>query len=76
MLERGKKRPNFSCGRNRIGEQGILIEPTVLLNPNPDVEIYKKEVPIDDASNGNGGVEDAADLDHGEGSSSWKYFPI
>ncbi len=44
-----------------------------------DFEIEDEVVKMknDDARNENGGVADEADLDHaGEGTGSWKYFPI
>lgn len=44
MVARGKDEAKLVVGGGRIGKQGCFIEPTVFLNPEPDAEIYKKEV--------------------------------
>ncbi|KAJ5379916.1 uncharacterized protein N7496_002344 [Penicillium cataractarum] len=44
MITRAKKESEQVIGGDRIGEEGCFLEPAVVLNPNPDAEIYKNEV--------------------------------
>lgn len=44
MISRAKEEAELVVGGNQMGTKGNFMEPTVLVNPRPDAEIYKSEV--------------------------------